>query len=104
MTTAGVTIRRPLWTWLCSLSSVALLLMFVALPIHIRVALGRWPHFGENYKSVLFNLHGATLFGIAMLTLFVAPLAWALLLFFRKFGFHGESILSRHWFTNSGGC
>ena len=85
MTSAVTSSRWSIWTWLCGLSSLVLLLTLITFAVHIRIALGRWPAFGENYNSAIFRLHELTLVGVRLFTVYAAPLAWLILLFFRSF-------------------
>jgi hypothetical protein len=71
--------------WLCALSSPALLLTIVTLAMHIRLGLGRWPFYGEEYHTALFSLHWLILSGTTLFALFGAAPLWLLLLCFRSF-------------------
>jgi len=77
--------RRPIWTWACCLSSSALLLTLIALAAHIRLALGRWPEFGEQCHAVSFRIHEFILGGCALFAVFVAGPLWLAFLCFHRF-------------------
>ncbi|MCW5198656.1 hypothetical protein VU06_02780 [Desulfobulbus sp. F3] len=72
------------WMWICGLSSHGLFLTLVTLAIHIRLGLGRWPVYGEEYHTVLFRTHEVFLYGAALVAFLVAAPLW-LLLCFRSF-------------------
>jgi hypothetical protein len=71
--------------WMCSLSSPLLFLTLVAMALHIRFALGRWPAFGEECPTALFRIHEFISGGVGLFALFVAAPLWLLLLCFRPF-------------------
>ncbi|MFO1514833.1 MAG: hypothetical protein U1F83_18310 [Verrucomicrobiota bacterium] len=85
MTNPGAVMRRPIWTWLCGLSSSALLLALIALAAHIRIALGRWPQFGEECHTAFFRAHEIVLGGMVLFTVYVAAPLWLILLSCRQF-------------------
>ena len=53
--------------------------------VHIRLALGRWPNFGEDCNTTLFRAHEFMLGGVGLFAVFVAAPLWLLLLCFRSF-------------------
>jgi hypothetical protein len=53
--------------------------------VHIRVALGRWPSFGEDCNTVLFRAHEYLLVGVWWLALFIAAPLWILFLLLPAF-------------------
>ena len=67
------------------LSSPALLLVLVAMAVHIRLALGRWPNFGEDCNTTLFRIHELVLGGVMLFAVFAAVPLWSLFLCFRSF-------------------
>ena len=71
--------------WICGLSSIALFLTLVAMAIHIRLALGRWPAFGEECHTALFRIHESIFDGVGIFAVFVAGPLWLFFLFFRSF-------------------
>jgi len=73
--------KRECFLWVCSLAPCALLVTTLTMAIHIRLVLGRWPRFGENYDGFFFQLH-QTVWGV--LVLFAASVAgplWLILSF-----------------------
>ena len=70
---------------MCSLSSPVLFLTLVAMAFHIRLALGRWPDFGEDCHTALFSIHEFIFGGVGLFAVFVAAPLWLLLLCFRSF-------------------
>ena len=76
--------NRAIWTWSCSLSSSVLLLILVMMAGHIRVALGRWPTFGEDCNMLLFRVHELLLVAVGGFALYVAAPLWVLFLLFRR--------------------
>jgi len=85
MTEHALIERRPIWTWACCLSSSALLLTLIALAAHIRLALGRWPEFGEESHTVPFQVHEFAIGGIGLFAVYVAAPLWLVFLFLRQF-------------------
>ncbi len=77
--------RSPLWMWICGLSSTALFLTLVAMAVHIRLALGRWPGFGEGCHTALFRIHEFIFGGVGLFAVFVAGPIWLIFLCFRSF-------------------
>ena len=84
MTSHAPAKNRAIWTWVCSLSSSALLLTLVMMAVHIRVALGRWPTFGEDCNTLLFSLHEWVLVGVGGFAFYLAAPLWGLFLLFRR--------------------
>jgi hypothetical protein len=78
--------RNSLLTWICAFSSLALLLVCLALAIHIRLGLGHWPAPMEvEYDSAAFRAHELVVFVIAHFAVFMAIPLWPLLLVFKRF-------------------
>lgn len=65
----------------------AWLLQYFAFVAHVRLALGRWPSFGENLEGVLLELHQKLCWGgVAALCASLIPVAavFVVCLFFRR--------------------
>src|SRR4051794_26396598 len=75
--------QRLSWTWICSLSSVLLLLTFAMMALHIRLGLGHWPTpMTEDYHTLAFRIHEYALIAILLFTVFAAGPLWLVCLFF----------------------
>jgi hypothetical protein len=72
--------------WLCSLSSAALLLLWLALALHVRLGLGHWPTpMIENYRTTFFTVHYQILLGVGLFAVYGAAPLWFLLLCVHRF-------------------
>lgn len=68
---------RIIALWLCSLSHLISLLLFVTLAVHLRMGLGHWPQpMIENYSTPLFNIHAMVVALVAGLTLILSLFVW----------------------------
>jgi hypothetical protein len=88
------TLKRFLWS--VSLPSVWLLL-FYGFVGHVRLALGRWPHFGEGLHGRLLTIHEWVVMRmIAGLVLSLYPVGVLLVgcLIFRRWRYFGPYLLS----------
>jgi hypothetical protein len=78
--------KKPLFTWLCSVSPLFLLLAFTTFGLHLRLSCGQWP--GAEWKdshyyhsgATLLRVHGSILDLAMIVAVVVAPLLWLVLL------------------------
>ena len=77
--------RFPFVSWSCALSPFALLLVFLAFGVHIRLGIGHWPiPMIENYHSTAFSIHEWVLMICVWFSLFVAGPLWLICLLLRS--------------------
>jgi len=63
------------------------LAIYYGLVVHVRISLGRWPHFGETFTSWALSTHSRTTWSLArvlMASLYPAPLVLIGCLFFLR--------------------
>src|SRR5262245_11796038 len=71
-------------TWFCALMPAVLFAEVISLVLHVRIGLGHWPRpMIEKFSTPWFDTHEKICFLVALLTIYVAPAIWFLLLFFR---------------------
>ena len=76
--------QRASLTWICSLSSILLLLTFITVAFHIRLGLGHWPTpMTEDYRTTAFRIHEHALIAVVLFTVYAAGPLWLLFLCFR---------------------
>jgi hypothetical protein len=83
---ASLAWRRVLWSLVLP---AAWLMQYFAFVAHVRLALGRWPSFGENLEGVFLELHQELCWkGLAALCASLMPVAGVFVgcLFFRPAG------------------
>lgn len=69
-------------TWLCAAAPTLFLLTLWTAVVHVRVALGHWPKFGEELPGPWWPIHQFVLIWMGVTAAFVAlPLALVLALF-----------------------
>jgi len=78
--------KNSIPTWICALSSLALLVAILTLAVHVRLGLGHWPEpMVEDYQTAAFKIHEWVTVALAHFALFMAIPLWPLLLLFKKF-------------------
>ncbi len=71
-------------TWLPALMPAAVMLLYVSLAAHFRLASGHWPSMmSEDFSSSLFTFHEHFTLRFAFIA-FLAPAAWLAMLLFRR--------------------
>lgn len=72
---------RFLPTWLCVLTPVILLLVFITLALHVRIGLGHWPQpMIEDYRTEAYYRHQELFRLTAYATFYGALPCWMLLI------------------------
>ena len=82
------TVQRKVWffTWTLVLSPLLLLLLFLTLAMHVRLALGHWPTpMIENFNTVAYSRHEQLFIWVALFTVYAAIPLWLVALCFRVF-------------------
>ncbi len=75
--------RFPAVAWLCALSSLATLVLYLSFALHIRVHLGRWPvPMTENPAWPLLSVHEAVLVFGGLFAFYAAGPLWIACQFF----------------------
>jgi hypothetical protein len=74
-----VSLLKQWMTWVCALSSVALVVGAVLLALHVRLGLGHWPTpMREDYRTLAYQLHEQVVVGMAAFAVYAAVPLWIL--------------------------
>jgi len=71
--------RIELIGWLCAAMPLILVLDYLLLAAHVRLALGRWPTpVLENVCTLPVKIHQTSILVLFLVAVFAAPVAWAI--------------------------